>query len=164
MTGQFFRKGGGLYFLIDLQDNALKDKIALCINLLGEQGLGGDKSVGFGQFTTSITNIDSSPYWTDLFKKREGGKKYYYSLSLCCPANKEEALSSISYQIVPRKGWILSSSSPKQMKRRECKMVAEGSLFNKPVNGMIENVTPSKFISEHHIYRYGLVMLVELLS
>jgi CRISPR/Cas system CSM-associated protein Csm4 (group 5 of RAMP superfamily) len=47
-----------------------------------------------------------------------------------------------------------------QMKRRECKMFSEGSLFESSIKGCVADVTPSVFRQEHNVYRYGLGMMV----
>jgi len=157
--GWLMNEGSGLYFLIDLKDDLLKNKLLLCIGMLGESGIGGDRSIGYGLFDPEIIEIDATPEWSELFQRRDGENVSYYSLSLCCPADNNEAKEAISYRILSRKGWIFSSSSIKQMKRRECKMFTEGSLFKGPIKGQIANVTPSEF-KIHNVYRYGLGMMI----
>lgn len=160
-SGWLMHQDAGNYFLIDLKDEGIKDKLAVCIRMLGESGIGGDRSIGFGAFEADISNADDIDGWSELFKEREGGDVFYCSLSLCCPLN-DEAKEAVSYRIVPRKGWIFSHSSAKQMKRRGCRMFAEGSIFKKPVRGQVVDVTPSIFRQEHNIYRYGLGMMIEI--
>lgn len=162
LTGFITPDEGGLYFLIDLKDESLRKKFELCIKMLGESGIGGDRSIGYGLFNEEIINADEIPGWTELFQKKQGDVSYY-TLSLCCPV-KEEAKEVISYQILSRKGWIFSRSSMKQMKRRECKMFAEGSLFKRPIKGQIADVTPKEFRSEHDVFRYGLGMMIEMIE
>ncbi len=159
-TGWLIKEGGGLYFLIDLKDESYRDKLELCIKMLGESGIGGDRSIGYGLFEAEFVQIDGMAGWTELFQKRDGDISCY-SLSLCYPSTNDEAKEAISYQIVSRKGWIFSRSSAKQMKRRECKMFVEGSLFKTPIKGEIVDVTPSEFRSEHNVYRYGLGMMIK---
>jgi CRISPR-associated protein Csm4 len=161
--GWLMNKNGGLYFLIDLKDESFLRKLKVSVRMLGESGLGGDRSVGYGLFEPEFENIDGIEGWSEVFQKREGENIVYCTLSLCCPLTGEEA-EAISYRILPRKGWIFSSSSIKQMKRRECKMFAEGSLFTSPIQGEIIDVTPSGYYSEHNVYRYGLGMMVEIVN
>ena len=158
-SGWLIKEGGGLYFLIDLIDESLFNSINLCLKVLEEYGIGGDKSIGYGSFTSEIKEIDGASGWKELFQKRQSQDTCYYSLSLCCP-EKEEAKRALSYALISRKGWIMSSSSLQQMKRRECKMFAEGSLFKNPLRGVMADVTPSEF-KDHRVYRYGLGMMVE---
>lgn len=161
--GRLINQIGGLYFLIELKDESFLNKLKVSVRMLGESGLGGDRSVGYGLFDPEFENIDGIDGWSEVFQKRNGEDIAYCTLSLCCPLTGEE-VEAISYRILSRKGWIFSSSSTKQMKRRECKMFTEGSLFRSPVRGQVIDVTPSEFYSEHNIYRYGLVMLVQLVG
>jgi len=162
-SGWLMKEGGGMYFLIDLKDESLKNDLALCIKMLGESGIGGDRSIGYGIFDAEIEQANNIIGWSELFQKRADESKAFYTLSLCYPS-KAEAKEAISYQILSRKGWIFSRSSAKQMKRRGCKMFAEGSLFNNPIKGGVVDVTPSEFHSEHDIFRYGLGMMVEIIK
>jgi len=160
-TGWLFNDGSGLYFLVDLKDAAFRDKFELCMRLLSQSGLGADRSIGYGLFESEIEEVDTSGAWTELFRTRDTeGKTAYFTLSLTYPF-KEEAKDAISYRLLTRRGWIFSKSSTVQMKRRACKMFAEGSLFRTPISGHIEDVTPSEF-GDHTIYRYGLGMMVYL--
>jgi CRISPR-associated protein Csm4 len=161
-SGWFFKDGGGLYFLVELIDETISDKFALCMRLLGQSGLGADRSIGCGLFESEIENIDAGGPWTDLFGKRDGEKTAHCALSLICPS-KEEAKEALSYRLLTRKGWIFSRSSTVQMKRRACKMLAEGSLLRKPINGGVASVTPMDFI-DHRVYRYGIGMMVKIVS
>jgi len=154
LTGWKMAGGSGLYCFLDIQDETIKDTLELCIGMLGDAGIGSDRNVGYGTFDPEITMISDDSDWTELFLDRTGEEISYYTLSLCCPANNNEAKEAISYGIISRNGWILSNSSFVQMKRRECKMFSEGSLFKSPIKG------PSVFRQEHNVYRYGLGMMV----
>lgn len=162
VTGWQFKEEGGLYFIIDLHDNALNEKLHLCIKMLGDSGFGGDRSVGYGLFDAEIHPINDAAGWLDLFQKRSGENIVYFTLSLCCPST-EEAKEAVSYQLLSRKSWIFSHSSAKQLKRRECKMIAEGSLFRNLIKGQLVDVTPSEF-TEHNVYRYGLGMMIDVVD
>lgn len=160
LTGWKIAESGGLYFLLNIHDETLKDSLELCIRMLGDAGIGSDRNVGYGTFDPEISPISDNSDWTELFLDRTGGEISYCTLSLCCPAKNSEAKEAISYGIISRNGWILSNSSFVQMKRRECKMFSEGSLFKSPIKGCAADVTPSVFRQEHNVYRYGLGMMV----
>lgn len=160
LTGWTISNGGGLYFLVDLKDEILRQTLELCIRMLGEAGIGSNRSVGYGVFHAEISLIRDDSEWSELFLPRENKDIRYYALSLCCPADDNEAQEAISYGIISRSGWILSNSSLMQMRRRECKMFSEGSLFRSPIKGRLADVTPSVFRQEHDVYRYGLGMMV----
>jgi len=159
LAGCTFAKGSGLYFLIELNDEGLRDTLELCIRLLGESGIGSDRSVGLGVCDIEVIRISEDSKWAELFLKRDQGSVSYCTLSLCCPVNNMEAREALSYDLFSRSGWIISSSSLVQTRRRECKMFSEGSLFKCPVKGHVVDVTPSNF-KDHNVYRYGLALMV----
>ncbi len=155
----------GLYFILDLRDESLKPALELSIKLLGEAGVGADRSTGHGIFDCVFDDVSDDPTWCRFLRTKTAHDLSYCALSLCCPAvspstGKSEASEAKSYRIISRSGWISSSSSWMQGKRRECRMFAEGSLFTTPVKGCIAEVTPSIFEGEHRIYRYGLGLIV----
>ena len=157
----YTKEGSGLYFLIDIIDDSFFPRFTALIRLLGESGLGSDRSVGQGQFTPEITTIDETSEWHTLFTSQKDQDSLYYSLSLCWPPDHSQAKTAFYYKLLTRKGWIFSTSTYTQMKRRECKMFAEGSLFHSPITGGIADVTPGHF-TDHPVYRYGLGMMVPL--
>lgn len=157
----YIRDGGGLYFLLDVHNDSFMPVLETCIQLLGLNGLGSDRSTGHGIFTPEIILLDKTSEWTSLFNMKEYKNSLYYSLSLCWPRDNNEAGSAKYYRILSRKGWISSTSTFKQIKRRECKMFAEGSLFDTYVTGGVADVTPGNF-TDHPVYRYGLGMMIAL--
>ncbi len=161
-TGWLFKDGSGLYFLVDLRDTTFRDKFELCIKLLGDSGLGADRNIGYGLFESEIEEVDTAGAWAQLFVTRSGDKSAYCTLSLTYPF-KDEAKEALSYRLLTRRGWIFSRSSTAQMKRRACKMFAEGSLFKKPIRGDIATVTPMDF-TDHQIYRHGIGLMVKIVS
>lgn len=158
-------KGGGFYFLLELSDEPLRNTIELCVHMLGEAGIGSDRSVGYGTFDMEMDAVGEDSYWSELFQDREKRNKIYYTLSLCHPSDLlEEPKNVLSYNLLIRGGWIISNSSMFQMKRKECKMFSEGSIFKTPIKGKVADVTPSGFISEHKVYRYGLGMMIGVIN
>ena len=155
-------KQGGLYFIVDFSDDTFLFPFFASLELLSYAGFGGDRSVGYGAFTFEKEPIDTHLRWSPIFQKKEGPVSYC-SLSLCLP-HKIEENKALSYKMVPRKGWIYSSSIPIQLKRRECKMFSEGSLFSELIKGQIVDVSPEEFKEKefHPVYRYGLGMMVAI--
>jgi CRISPR-associated protein Csm4 len=159
-TGWRFKEGSGLYFLARVKEQSMRIKLELCMRMLGESGLGGERSVGYGCFAYDVTEVGSNDTWSDLFKAKAEEETVYCALSFVSPSEGEEGMA-LSYRLIERKGWIFSRSSNVQLKRRACSMFAEGSLFGMPVRGSIVDVTPSDF-ADHRVYRYGLGMMVEM--
>jgi CRISPR-associated protein Csm4 len=159
-TGWRFKDGGGLYFLAIMEKPEIRSKFEFCVRMLGESGLGGERSVGYGVFDCDITGVGRNDDWSKLFDTSNDEKAAYCTLSLVCPS-EEEKRNTLSYKLIARRGWIFSRSSNVQLKRRECRMFAEGSLFSKPMPGYVPNVTPDEF-TDHQVYRYGLGMMIAM--
>ena len=64
---------------------------------------------------------------------------------------KEES----SYELLRRGGWVSSSPSGIQRRRKSIQMFAEGSVFAVIPMGKLANVTPDGFTT-HHVYRSGI--------
>lgn len=153
-AGTITFRNGGLFFLMDIRDESLLPTIKLCLNLLGETGLGGERSTGCGLFEWSLLRIKDDPQWEPLWELEKEPDKRFCLISLCFP-QKEEVKNIIGYNLILRKGWIYSTSTSLQLKRKTCQMLGEGSVFSeKPVGDMVD-VTPGEFKKIHPVYRYG---------
>jgi len=151
----FFPKEGGLFFLLRLYEEVLEEKIRGALRLLGDMGIGGERSLGYGHFQilsfeeASLFPLpaDSSPILT---------------LSLTLPSPQDEPLLSASYyQLVLRGGWTSSLLSPRQARRKRVRMLGEGSVFPKAIKGQLLDLTPDGF--PHKVYRYALTFPVEVI-
>ena len=161
INGVSIISGGGLYFIVEIIDKNILDSLITCIKLLGNAGVGKNRAIGYGHFNASFEEISTHPQWSELFQKNFKGEDKALNLSLCCPhPDRAEAKEAYSYGLISRGGWILSSSTVRQYKRRECIMFSEGSIFKSPIAGYFANVTPSIFLDEHQVYRYGFAMMV----
>ena len=67
----------------------------------------------------------------------------------------EGLLENSSYELQERGGWITSSASGRQLRRKAVQMFAEGSVFSVQPQGKLANVTPEPF-KDHNIYRSGI--------
>ncbi|MFN9861756.1 MAG: type III-A CRISPR-associated RAMP protein Csm4, partial [Pseudanabaena sp.] len=114
------------------------------LELLGEEGLGGEKSSGAGQFEASWHDLDE--IWKELIKF-DGN---FQSLISLYWDDELISLDNSSYELQERGGWITSSS--KNQRRKKVVMFAEGSVFSEIPKGKLANVTPPEF-SQHKIYR-----------
>lgn len=135
----------GLYFLV--HDSAVEGLLP-ALRWLGDEGIGGERSVGYGHFS-----FDVIPFPVQAPEKPE----LYISLSLCFP--RESELSAMnSYTLIDRRGWTYSPSAKASRLRRPIVMIAEGSTFDQPVHGMIVNVQPDDW--PHPVYRDGRAFLI----
>ncbi|OIP68749.1 MAG: type III-A CRISPR-associated RAMP protein Csm4 [Oscillatoriales cyanobacterium CG2_30_44_21] len=144
----------GLYFLIKFEDEILDNDLndlEAAIRLLGEEGLGGERSSGAGQFEPSWHDLDKE--WKDLVDFKEENAQSL--ISLYWDEENLISLENSSYELQGRGGWITSSS--KNQRRKKVIMFAEGSVFREVPRGKLANVTPPEF-SQHQIYRSGIAV------
>lgn len=156
-----FQEGCGLFCLIKLNDISYEQKVKMSLSLLGELGLGGERSSGLGKFKLIWEDADSGWDRLLLFKGDS-----YLCLSLFHPENLEtieNLVNGASYALLERRGWFLSPFSTKQYKRKTVTMFAEGSVFTKEITGHLVPVAPEIWIKEgnpHPIYRYGYAFTI----
>lgn len=156
--GVVFQKNCGLYFILET-DNESISRFQDILKILKKLGFGGERSSGYGQFDfEAIGHIDSEAgIWKNI-KNNEGNS--FSLLSLCYPAENEN-INAKAYQTVLRKGWVFSTSSKKQMKRKTFRMFKEGSVFVNQLKGKIVDVTPRGF-NDHAVYRWGKAFSVKM--
>ncbi|MDZ8054612.1 MAG: type III-A CRISPR-associated RAMP protein Csm4 [Aulosira sp. ZfuVER01] len=151
----------GLYFLLQLsQENAeLATKLQYALELLGDEGLGGERSSGAGRF--KVEWQDLSEDWQQIVEYSEASA-HHYLISLFWEndiSQLEQLITAKSnYEIQERGGWIIQSNIRRQMVR----MFTEGSVFPEKPGGRLVNVTPSELQNQdgsyktHPIYRSGI--------
>jgi CRISPR-associated protein Csm4 len=143
----------GLYFLIKFHDEILENDLndlKAALELLGEDGIGGERSSGAGQFEPSWHDLDEQ--WQKLIKFKGNSQSL---ISLYWDDDNLISLENSSYELQERGGWITSSS--KNQRRKKVIMFAEGSVFREVPRGKLANVTPPEF-SQHQIYRSGIAV------
>ena len=152
----YFAPNSGLYFLIEINDTSILswDKLRAVLDLAGTNGLGGRRSHGNGAFDVTDDTIEVlDPTWQELFNQKQNGS---VSLSLYLPKTLA-CLDPVAYQLVPRRGWCYSSTTPAQVKRKAVTMFGEGSVFRKEPKGALADVTPpNNTFTAHSLYRYGI--------
>lgn len=146
-----YLEGAGLFFLIELKDEVFRKKFEGTMNLLADEGIGGDRSVGKG--------LMEKPVFDEVEIKVPKGANGILCLSLYYPDQKEiHRLSEGYYELLERKGYIYSPHG-QSLRRRSVRMFIEGSVFPSDVTkrGRLVDITPDAF-GKHRIYRYGLLL------
>lgn len=130
-----------LHFLIDLRNEEYKNEIKTAINVLGDEGIGGDRTYGKGLF--EVEGVDAIEF-DDI------DSKWHITLSMFYPRKDElEGLKGY-FEIIERGGWIYSLEE-KGKRRKFIRMFGEASVFNKKVVGDMIEVAKDK----HAVYRCG---------
>jgi CRISPR-associated protein Csm4 len=155
-----FSNDAGLYCLVDILNQEVKEKLEGALAWLGDSGLGGLRSIGYGKFEAEWIEPDSE--WRQLWDV-DSNKSAWCLLSLTHPSYEERefSLEESYFEIITRDGWASSPFSLQQARRKSCRMFAEGSvLTNKPIGSMAD-VTPTGWDeSLHPLYRFGFALAV----
>ncbi len=139
----------GLYILAE-GNEAWIEKLPGALRLLGDMGVGGERSIGCGVF--EIEHGD----FTRLEKLIDRQADYYMSISLVFPAREErEKLERSRINFLERKGWIESPEMPFAFRKKRILMIKEGSVLAYPVKGSLIDVSPDGWPG-HKVYRYGV--------
>ncbi|MBH8561133.1 type III-A CRISPR-associated RAMP protein Csm4 [Nostoc sp. CENA67] len=143
----------GLYFLLQLspEGEKLVNKLQAALNLLGEEGVGGERSSGAGRFQAEWLDLPET--WQSVVDFSAGN--YHTLMSLFWDTSLQDGfLNQASYDIQERGGWIAEN----HLRRKMVRMFSEGSVFLKPPQGMLADVTPNSFDKDkhRHIYRSGI--------
>lgn len=148
----YFKENAGLYFLVEFSNSEFQNTFLNVLNFLGEEGIGGERSSGAGQFKVESSELTDK--WEQIIKFEKGN--FYSLISLFWKQSLSEGfLENSSYELLRRGGWISSSPSGSQRRRQSVQMFAEGSVFQDKPKGQLADVTPEGF-NAHKIYRSGM--------
>jgi CRISPR-associated protein Csm4 len=131
----------------------LTHEIHDALTLLGESGIGGERSYGLGQFTPMFGEATD-----DLGSK---GGEYFTSLAPYLPQPSEWEVfgPGAAYDIQLRRGWI-SMPEYTHLRRPTVRMVGAGAILVRPktgdVIGSMADATPSVLEGKLAIRRYGI--------
>lgn len=161
-----FYKNAGLYGIVAFNDIAYLNLYRELLTILGETGIGGEKTYGGGMFDVIAFKKVSDQFRSILECKTQS----YTLLSLYHPSQEEyigieDSLSA--YNVVRKRGWISSGRYALPLKRKSVGFLTEGSVFSKPLGGTVVDVTPDSPPSgllNHRVYRYGYAFTAPLWS
>jgi CRISPR-associated protein Csm4 len=149
-----FNEGCGLWFGADGQ----VDELPRILSALGDAGLGGERTAGYGVFTYSKDEPRSFPM-------HQGGRSFL--LSRWHPANLDEIAmlknSESAYKLASISGWLRTPGAAAQRRKRVW-MIAEGSLIAGSPQGDAAKVEPDYNGSTniaHHVYRAGFAVTLD---
>ena len=167
------------FFIVELDEEQFSfDDFKKLLHVMKYNGLGGRRTSGCGLFEFSdkdwfCIDIDevseqkkSNPSFA--YVKNQGRAKFkeicsfssenYYLFSAFYPSDIR-LVKPLHYELIQRKGWIFSTSSYKQLKRKTCYMFSEGSILTPGLSGKLIDVTPDEF-EDHKIFRNGVPFML----
>jgi CRISPR-associated protein Csm4 len=139
-----FKKNCGLYMLVDFLDANYKSKLIGALRLLGDEGLGGERSSGRGFFSLGQGSMSLG--------SDDGDKAIL--LSLYRPKiNETSILPSSFYGLITRRGWVGGKSDKR---KRSVRMLVEGSVIPSRPGDVLGSITDVGTGDGKSIYSYGL--------
>ncbi|BCB96601.1 type III-A CRISPR-associated RAMP protein Csm4 [Dissulfurispira thermophila] len=160
----YFKKNAGLYGLVAFSDKGFIEKFKNILYLLGQTGIGGERTYGCGTFKIeSFEPVDST---FNMILHTNTDK--YTILSLYHPAQDERQNlrnNLLSYDIIRKKGWITTGRKALTLKRKSVGFITEGSVSKGPLKGCLVDITPDNPPPDtlsHRVYRYGYAFTAPL--
>jgi len=159
----FIGKKSGFYFLIEIEDGSYENMLNASIRFIEDRGIGGDVSVGKGQFDMEILTE------TGLIQEPRNSSTFT-SLSLYYPCEDEiqffkQHEEKTWYNLRGRKGKLESAFvSTKDTWKASIQMFEEGSTFpliaDKELYGKNPIVKEKPFLIQHYGFALPVKMMV----
>ena len=155
-TAVHFSDNAGLFFFASFENEEVKKQFDGALYLLGDTGIGGNRTNGYGLFEVEKTEKFDNPL--------ESGD-YSIALSLYHPKEEEVKsgiLNGAHFNVVSRQSWIFSGSA-RPYRSKRVRMFDEGGIFKgcSDLSGDVPDITPriaeEANIFPHRIYRYGKI-------
>ncbi|GAB4532383.1 MAG: type III-A CRISPR-associated RAMP protein Csm4 [Anaerolineae bacterium] len=156
-----FAPNGGLWFVVRWFDHMWQGQVETALHSLGDEGVGGERSSGHGQFELLKPGSLELP-------EPVGGR--WLTLSGYHPPSPEETSQVIGesarYTLLARRGWLGSPAGVRgrSLRHKTVRMLGEGSILTGGQTGHfygdLVTVTPERFDGTHPVYRYGLAFPV----
>lgn len=130
------------------------EKLEKYLKMLGEFGIGSDKTYGYGKFELVASRITIDIKLPDNFS-------HYTNLSLFIPEDRNSFDIEQSYYTIIKRGGYITTYPYTTYRKRSVYAFEEGSVikFNENLNdfvaGKIVDITPGIIINEHTVLRSG---------
>ena len=155
-VGQYtFAKNAGLYGIVKMPED-FQDRFISILYSLGLAGIGGERSSGYGCFTSELFDLDDIVEDTKALMDmlENSSTTTQMNISVLKPAADElENVKEGQYQLKKRSGFTDNT------KRDSVYMLASGSCFKKRLNGEVVDISRDY---GHPIWRYGKGLFVGL--
>lgn len=145
------------HFYFFLEHSLSKDemkKFISCLRILADEGIGGDRSAGKGNFESVVIEELAAQFSTN--------NKLFLNLAVFNPKDQIEFENCIRYDIVKRGGGDLGSDGIEDNHRKQVRMIVEGSVIKDKVEGRILDISPYVNFYKHKIYRNGKAFLIPM--
>jgi CRISPR-associated protein Csm4 len=157
----YFHENAGLFFLIDIKDERFLKILKVAVDILGDEGIGTDRSTGNGQFT---------PTWKSFEWENVEDAKHCMNLSLFCPSEQDFNDGTLvdkgsAFSLVRRGGYLASPCDMHDatLRKKPVYFFEEGSTFSiptQPLQGKLMDVSPKAMKGNHPVYREGRALFI----
>ena len=164
----YFRPDEGLYVILEIQEEGIREPLRAAWNLLSEDGLGTDRTTGAGQFIATWEK--GGFHWP-----KQSFTDHQTNLSLYWPRQEEvDVMSDARYALLRRGGFIAQADDLDHLsiRKRAVYMLAEGSVFpaNRNLLGRLGDLRPAAAPLEkagvrpvgHPVWRDGQALFLPL--
>lgn len=153
--------GSGLYGLVWFREESWREKLAAAFAILGDTGLGGERTYGLGLFR--FGGFESPGSRMERILKGMTRCKVFLSVYYPAPGERHRLKDVLeAWEYVERRGYVVTGRYTTTLKRKRVRMLAEGSVAKENLKGSMVDVTPNgaeAFGLKHRVYRSGLVFL-----
>jgi len=159
----YFERDCGLFFLAQFHDQKLKKHVLHAIKILGENGIGTDRTVGNGLFQVEFSDDGFTPFTFNL----DHGRMAKIPLGLYLPTKEEIKqidFSGSMWSLVKRGGYMAGSDqdSISHLRKKSIYMFMEGSTFKTEIQlkGSWTNLKPEWNTPLHPVFRCGMPIII----
>lgn len=152
-----FHENCGLWFICLCPDDC-DEMMEGLVSALGHSGIGAKVSSGFGSFAVDDLIYLDEPFdeqteWLSKALGAEGSHSLLLTSSLPSDCELDAALSSASYQLIRRGGFVLSESYAEQAYKKQTQyFLSAGSVLQTRFKGELYDVGNG---GRHPVYRYS---------
>lgn len=161
----YFERDCGLYFFADFKNREIRKQVLKALSILGERGIGTDRTVGNGLFFFD-PETDCEMVTINLPVNKKG---ISIPLGLYLPTEAEVSatdLSTSSWSLFKRGGYMGGSSDEqhRHLRKKSIYMFGEGSAFSSsmPLEGKFVNLRPEWNARLHDVWRCGMPLFLNV--
>jgi CRISPR-associated protein Csm4 len=161
----YFERDCGLYFFADFKNREIREQVLKTLAILGERGIGTDRTVGNGLFSFH-SETDCETITVNLPVNKSGKS---IPLGLYLPTETEISgtdLSLSSWSLLKRGGYMGGSSDEqhRHLRKKSIYMFGEGSVFTSEtaLEGKFVNLRPEWNDTLHDVWRCGMPLFLNV--
>ncbi len=159
-----FEENAGLWCVADCADDHWADRVESAMRLLGDSGIGGERSLGWGHFELASVRRGELAQLVlgSKFAPDPAAESAHWVLSLVSPAETDSIdWTRGSYDLVERSGRV-ESASAWGARKKNVRMIREGSMLfaAEAPKGAARDVAPEG--CAHPVYQSGLALSIPL--